>query len=233
MRVLLVEDDQALSERLAAALGTAGFAVDSVGDGVDAEFRGHTEDYDAVVLDLGLPGMDGLSVLHRWRDAGRDMPVLVLTARGRFHDKLAGFGAGADDFLTKPFHFEELVLRLRALIRRSTGHASALLRCGPLELDINAARFQLDGTTLSLSPNEFRILSYLMHHAGRLVPRGTLGEHVYEGGYEPDSNALEVLVGRVRRKLAPYTLLQTRRGQGYVLEDPRGTDGAPGDAAGA
>lgn len=218
MRLLLVEDDLPLARQLTAALGEAGFAVDAVADGNDAEFRGQTEDYDAVVLDLGLPGMDGLSVLYRWREANRDVPVLILTARDRWFDKLSGFNAGADDFLTKPFRTEELILRLRALIRRSAGHAAAVLNCGALALDVNGARFSVDGQALSLTPQEFRILAYLMHHQGKVVARGELGEHVYDVGYDPDSNVLDVMIGRIRRKLAPHRLLHTRRGHGFVLQ---------------
>lgn len=218
MRLLLVEDDDALAKQLTAALADAGFAVDVVADGSDAEFRGQTEDFDAAVLDLGLPGMDGLSVLHRWRDAGRTMPVLILTARNRWFDKMSSFNAGADDYLTKPFRTEELVLRLRALIRRSTGHASPVLTCGPLSLDVNAARFSLDEQALALTAQEFRILSYLMHHAGKVVSRTGLGEHVYDVGYDPESNVLDVMIGRIRRKLAPHRLLHTRRGHGFILQ---------------
>jgi two-component system, OmpR family, response regulator len=218
MRLLLVEDDEDLARQLTSALQDVGFAVDSVRDGTEAEFRGQTEDYDAIVLDLGLPGMDGLSVLYRWREANRNVPVLILTARSRWFDKLSGFNAGADDFLTKPFHTEELVLRLRALIRRSTGHASPVLECGVLALDVNAARFSIDGQPLTLTAQEYRILAYLMHYAGKVVTRSELGEHVYDVGYDPDSNVLDVMVGRIRRKLAPHRLLHTRRGHGFVLE---------------
>jgi two-component system OmpR family response regulator len=219
MRLLVAEDDAALRARLASALADAGFAVDAVADGTEAEFLGHTEDFDAAVLDLGLPGMDGLSVLSRWREAGRGFPVLVLTARARWHDKLAGFNSGADDYLTKPFQLDELILRLRALIRRSAGHAHPRLACGPLELDANAGRFSLHGDPLALTAQEFRILAYFMHHPGKVISRGQLGEHVYEGGFDPDSNALDVLIGRIRRKLGPG-LLHTVRGQGFVLGDP-------------
>lgn len=218
MRVLLVEDDEQLARQLTAALGEAGFAVDAVSDGTEAEFRGQTEDYDAVVLDLGLPGMDGISVLYRWREENREVPVLILTARNRWHDKLSGFNAGADDFLTKPFRTEELVLRLRALIRRSAGHAAPLLACGVLVLDANAAKFSIDGQPLGLTAQEFRILAYLMHHAGKVVTRSELGEHVYDVGYDPDSNVLDVMVGRIRRKLSPHRLLHTRRSQGFILQ---------------
>ena len=218
MRILLAEDDVELAARVAAALSAAGFAVDRAEDGADAEFRGQTEAYDAVVLDLGLPNLDGVSVLHRWREAGLTLPVLVLTARSRWHDKLAGFNAGADDYLTKPFQIEELVLRLQALIRRSAGHASPRLRCGPLEFDANAGRFALDGNPLALTAQEHRILAYLIHHAGRVVSRGELGEHVYDNGFDPDSNALDVLIGRIRRKLG-VALLHTVRGQGFRLSE--------------
>lgn len=218
MRVLVAEDDPALRTRISAALQEAGFAVDAVADGSEAEFLGQTEDFDAAVLDLGLPGMDGLSALARWREAGRAFPVLVLTARSRWHDKLAGFNAGADDYLTKPFQLEELIVRLRALIRRSTGHAHPRLACGALELDVNAARFSLGGDPLALTAQEFRILAYFMHHPGKVIGRGTLGEHVYEGGFDPDSNALDVLIGRIRRKLGPG-FLHTVRGQGFMLGD--------------
>ena len=219
MRVLVAEDDVALRDRLAKALHEAGFAVDAAGDGGQAEFLGQTEDFDAAVLDLGLPGMDGLSVLSRWRENGRAFPVLVLTARARWHDKLAGFNSGADDYLTKPFQLEELILRLRALIRRSAGHAHPRLACGPLELDVNAGRFSLGGDPLSLTAQEFRILAYFIHHPDKVIGRGTLGEHVYEGGFDPDSNALDVLIGRIRRKLGPG-LLHTVRGQGFLLGTP-------------
>jgi two-component system OmpR family response regulator len=218
MRVLLVEDDAELARRLQEVLAESGFAVDWQHDGTDAEFAGQTEDFDAVVLDLGLPGMDGISVLHRWREAGRTMPVLILTARGRWHDKLAGFNAGADDFLTKPFQFEEVVLRLRALIRRSTGHGSPLLSCGSLALDVNANRFSWDGMPLALTAQEHRILAYLMHHRGRVVSRTELGEHVYDVGYDPDSNVIDVLIGRIRRKLPQPGLLKTVRGRGFELD---------------
>lgn len=218
MRILIAEDDAELARRIATALAEAGFAVDRTSDGVDAEFRGQTEAYDAAVLDLGLPGLDGISVLHRWRDGGQRFPVLVLTARARWHDKLAGFNAGADDYLTKPFQIEELILRLHALIRRSNGHASPVLRCGPLEQDVNAGRFLLSGNPLSLTAQEYRILAYLMQHAGKVVSRTELGEHVYDNGYDPDSNVLDVMIGRIRRKLGE-PLLHTVRGQGFRLSE--------------
>ncbi len=217
MRILLAEDDLQLAERIRAALSSAGFVVLHAANGRDAEYLGHVEPIDAVVLDLGLPCMDGLTALERWRQADLAMPVLVLTARSRWHDKLAGFEAGADDYMTKPFHAEELVLRLRALIRRSAGHAHPRLRCGPLVLDVNAARFELDDLPLHMTVQEQRILSYFMHHQGQLISRNRLGEHVYEAGFDPDSNVLDVLIGRIRRKLGTAELLHTVRGQGYRL----------------
>ncbi|MCI1710066.1 MAG: response regulator transcription factor [Chiayiivirga sp.] len=219
MRILVAEDDESIGGRVRAALGEAGFAVDLATDGRQAEFLGQTEVFDLAVLDLGLPGMDGISVLHRWREAGQRFPVIVLTARSRWHDKLAGFDAGADDYLTKPFQMEELVVRVRALIRRATGHASPVLHCGPLEFDTHAARFSVGGEALALTSQEFRILAYLIHHSGKLVTRAELGEHVYEGGYDPDSNVLDVLIGRIRRKLG-LDLIRTVRGQGFRLAAP-------------
>ena len=216
MRILVAEDDDLLSARVVAALADAGYAVDAFRDGLEAEFAGQTESYDAAVLDLGLPGLDGLGVLRRWRDGGRTFPVLVLTARARWHDKLAGFDAGADDYLTKPFELQELVVRIRALIRRSAGHASPLLRCEGLELDVNGGRFAVDGAPVALTAQEFRILAYFMHHPDRVVSRGELGEHVYDSGLDPDSNALDVLIGRIRRKIGK-PVLHTVRGQGFRL----------------
>lgn len=216
MRLLLAEDDPVLANRLRTLLEDAGYLVLHSSEGRDAEYQGQVEDIAAAVVDLGLPGLDGLSVIERWRQAGRSFPVLVLTARTRWHDKLAGFDAGADDFLTKPFQPEELLLRLRALIRRSAGHASPRLACGPLQLDVNAARFELDGAPLALSPQEYRILSYFMHHPDVVISRSRLGEHVYDAGFDPDSNTLDVLIGRIRRKLGSE-LIHTHRGQGFRL----------------
>lgn len=216
MRILLVEDDDDLAATVASALTTAGFAVDRSAEGRDAEFRGQTESYDLAILDVGLPGMDGLAILQRWRTDGVNLPVLMLTARSRWHDKLAGFDAGADDYLTKPFQLEELVVRARALIRRAAGHANPRLRCGDLELDLNAARFSVAGRPLALTPQEHRILAYLMHHPGKLVTRGELGDHVYEGGYESDSNVIDVMIGRLRRKVE-RNYIHTVRGQGFRL----------------
>jgi two-component system OmpR family response regulator len=222
MRVLVVEDEAKLAERIRAALVEAGLTADIAPDGVEAQFLGETETYDAAVLDLGLPKIDGLSVLEHWRKAGRKMPVLILTARSRWHEKLAGFNAGADDYLTKPFEMDELVVRVKALIRRSTGHASAILECGPLKLDTNAARFEYDGQPLELTPQEYRILAFLMHHAGRVVSRTELMEHVYARDADSDSNVLDVLIGRIRKKL-PAPMLTTVRGHGFVLGRTRET----------
>jgi len=219
MRILLAEDDAALSQRLVPLLEQAGYVVEHLADGIQAEAYGQIEDIQAAVVDLGLPGLDGLSLIERWRAHQRQFPVLVLTARSRWHDKLAGFDAGADDFLSKPFQPEELILRLRALIRRSTGHASPRLQCGPLQLDANAGHFQLDGLPLALSPQEFRLLSYLIHHPNTVISRDRLGEHIFQAGYDPDSNALDVLLGRVRRKLG-VELIHTVRGQGWRLQAP-------------
>lgn len=222
MKVLVVEDDALLADKLAVALRAAGFAVDVCADGRQAEFLGATESYDAAVLDLGLPQLDGLSVLRAWREQQRSFPVLIVTARGRWNDKLAGFEAGADDFLVKPVHIAEAVLRVQALVRRASGHASAVLQCGGLDLDTHASRFLLDGEPLTLTAQEHRILAYLMHNQNRVVSRTDFWEHVYERDAETDSNSLDVLIGRIRRKLgAAAELLQTVRGQGFRL----GADG--------
>jgi two-component system OmpR family response regulator len=217
MRLLVVEDDAALRTRLCDALAGHGWIVDGCADGEEAGWLGAEEPYDAVVLDLGLPRLDGISVLQRWREAGRTMPVLVLTARSRWADKVAGFGAGADDFLAKPFEMDEVVLRLKALIRRAGGHANPVLVCGALELDTLACRFRLRGESLVLTPAEYRLLAYLMHNSGRTVSRSEIAEHIYDRDFDLDSNVIDVLVGRIRRKLAPDRLLHTERGIGFRL----------------
>jgi len=219
MRVLLVEDDATLAGRLRDVLEQAGLLVEIAGDGTQAAFLGCTEDYDAAVLDLGLPGQDGISVLHHWREHGRNLPVLILTARGRWSDKLAGFGAGADDYLTKPLHLEEVVLRLRALVRRTRGHADPVLRVGALAFDTLSSRFTLDGQPLTLTAQEQRILAYLMHRPDQVVSRSEIGEHVYARDLEPDSNTVDVLIGRIRRKLG-RPLIHTERGLGFRLSAP-------------
>jgi len=216
MRVLLVEDEAPLRAQLRRTLGEAGYAVDEAATGPDALHLGQTEAYDAVVLDLGLPGLDGLSVLQRWRAAGRAVPVLILTARDRWHEKVAGIDAGADDYLAKPFHTEELLARLRALIRRAQGLASPLLHCGGLSLDTRSGRVSLDGATVNLTAHEYRLLAYLMHRPGQVVSRTELTEHLYAQDFERDSNTIEVFVGRLRRKL-PGVALETVRGLGYRL----------------
>ena len=217
MRVLVAEDDPRIADDLARVLRAANYVVDLAAEGEEAHFRGDTEAYDAVVLDLGLPVMDGVTVLKRWRADGRNMPVLILTARGSWHDKVEGIDAGADDYLAKPFQMEELLARLRALIRRDRGHASAFLTAGPVTLDMRAARASVDGAPLQLTALEYRLLAYLMLNRGRVVPRLELIEHIYEQDFERDSNTIEVLIGRLRRKLG-VDVIKTRRGLGYTLE---------------
>ncbi len=222
MRLLVAEDDPDLTRQLAAALGDAGYAVDCAPDGEEALFLGQTEPYDAIVLDLGLPAIDGVTVLQRWRECGLDTPVLILTARDRWSEKVAGFDAGADDYVTKPFHIEEVLARLRALIRRAAGHASPLLECGPVAVDTAAGRVSVDGRAVRLTANEFKILAYLMHHRGKVVSRTELTEHIYDQDFDRDSNTIEVFVGRLRKKLE-VPVIETVRGMGYRLRAP--TDG--------
>ena len=201
MRVLIVEDEPTIASQLAAALGSAGYAVDRADNGIDALALGGNEPVDAVILDLGLPQMDGLTVLKKWRAAGRTMPVLILTARGNWHEKVAGIDAGADDYLAKPFHMEELLARLRALIRRAGGHASAEIACGELLLDTRAGRVSVGGRPLTLTSHEYRVLDYLMHHPGQIVSRSDLIEHIYAQDFDRDSNTVEVFIARLRKKL--------------------------------
>ncbi|MBA4256231.1 MAG: DNA-binding response regulator [Polaromonas sp.] len=219
MRVLLVEDEPTLNRQLDLALQHAGYAVDVSVNGRDAWALGDSEPFDAVVLDLGLPQMDGLTVLKRWRAAGRHMPVLILTARDSWHEKVAGIDAGADDYLTKPFHTEELLARLRGLIRRASGLSSPLLVCGPVELDTRTSRVTLNGQHLGLTSHEFKVLDYLMHHPNAVVSRTELTEHIYAQDFERDSNTIEVFVARLRKKLPPE-LIETVRGLGYRLVVP-------------
>ncbi|MCI0465509.1 MAG: response regulator transcription factor [Beijerinckiaceae bacterium] len=216
MRLLVVEDDKDLNRQLSAALSQAGFAVDSAFNGEDGWFLGDTEPYDAVILDLGLPRMDGISVLGEWRRAGRSMPVLILTARDQWSEKVAGFDAGADDYVAKPFHIEELIARLRALLRRAAGHARSEFCCGPVRLDSRKGHVSVNGNTVKLTSHEFRLLSYLMHHPDRIVPRSELIEHIYEQDFDRDSNTIEVFVGRLRKKLGA-DVIKTVRGLGYLL----------------
>jgi len=216
MRILLVEDDVRIAREIAATLNAAGYIVEIVGDGEEAWFRGETEDYDLIVLDLGLPKMDGLAVLKRWRAAGRSLPVLVLTARGTWPERVEGINAGADDYLPKPFQMEEMLARVRALIRRSAGYATSVIESGPISLDTRAMRATLNGTPMTLSPLEYRLLSYLMHHKGRVVPSPELLEHLYGAGDSHEANALEAVVARLRRKLGAKAI-ETRRGFGYSM----------------
>jgi two-component system OmpR family response regulator len=217
VRVLVVEDEARLSRQLASALREGGYAVDCAADGERAEFLGQTERYDAVVLDLGLPRVDGLTVLRRWREAGLAMPVLVLTARGSWHEKVQGIDSGADDYVSKPFRMEEVLARLRALIRRASGQVTPQLRCGPVMLDARAAKVTLDGVPVRLTGHEFRVLSYLMHHRGRVVSQVELSEHIYAENLDRDSNTVEVFIARLRRKLGP-SFIETVRGLGYRIE---------------
>jgi len=221
MRILVVEDDPDIARQLKLALGDAGYAVDHAPDGEEAQFLGDTEPYDAIVLDLGLPKVDGVSVLERWRKDGIATPVLILTARGAWSEKVAGFDAGADDYLTKPFHTEELLARLRALVRRSAGHASATLSLGALRLDPRAARASLDGEPLRLTSLEYRLLHYIMLHQGRVISRTELVEHLYDQDFDRDSNTVEVFIGRLRKKIGAERI-ETVRGLGYRLTAPPG-----------
>jgi two-component system OmpR family response regulator len=220
MRILVVEDDAALAGLLRDALSRAGYAVDTAGDGEEGHFLGDTEPYDAAVLDLGLPRLDGLTVLKRWRADGRNFPVLILTARDRWTEKVEGMDAGADDYLTKPFQLEELLARVRALIRRAKGHASAELACGALRLDTRLGSVTLAGRSVSLTANEFKVLSYLMHRKGEVVSQTDLTEHIYAQDFERDSNTIEVFIGRLRKKLGAEWI-ETVRGLGYRLREAR------------
>ncbi|MDB5510260.1 MAG: DNA-binding response regulator [Hyphomicrobiales bacterium] len=224
MRLLVVEDDRDLNRQLVTALEQAGYAVDRAYDGEEGHFLGESEPYDAVVLDVGLPKKDGITVLEQWRSAGKLMPVLILTARDRWSDKVQGFDAGADDYVSKPFHMEEVLARLRALLRRAAGHATSELTCGPVRLDTKAGRVVVDGAPVKLTSHEYRLLAYLMHHSGRVVSRTELVEHLYDQDFDRDSNTIEVFVGRLRRKLG-VDVIQTVRGLGYLLSPPGGETG--------
>jgi two-component system OmpR family response regulator len=219
MRLLVVEDEPQLSRQLHDTLESYGYAVDVAPDGEEGHFLGSTESYDAIILDLGLPKMDGVSVLEKWRREGKSIPVLVLTARDSWSDKVSGLDAGADDYLTKPFKMEELLARLRALIRRSSGHASSELTCGPVTLDTRTSRVTVNGNPVRLTAQEYKLLGYLMHHKGKVVSRTELTEHIYDQDFDRDSNTIEVFITRVRKKL-DTDLIRTVRGLGYVLEDP-------------
>lgn len=219
MRILVVEDEPELARQLAEALGDAGYTVDLANDGEEGHFLGDTEPYDAVVLDLGLPVIDGVTVLERWRQDGRNMPVLILTARDRWSEKVGGFDAGADDYVTKPFRIEEVLARLRALIRRAAGHATAELACGPVLMDTRSSRVTVDGAPVKLTGYEFKCLAYLMHHPNKVISRTELTEHIYDQDFDRDSNTIEVFVGRLRKKLG-VDVIKTERGLGYRLAPP-------------
>jgi two-component system OmpR family response regulator len=219
MRILVVEDDKELNRQVSEALVDAGYVVDKAFDGEEGHFLGDTEPYDAVVLDIGLPQMDGISVMEKWRRDGRKMPVLMLTARDRWSDKVAGIDAGADDYVTKPFHIEEVLARVRALIRRAAGHASSELVCGPVRLDTKASKADVNGKPLKLTSHEFRLLAYLMHHVDKVVSRTELVEHLYDQDFDRDSNTIEVFVGRLRKKMG-IDMIETVRGMGYRMRAP-------------
>jgi DNA-binding response OmpR family regulator len=220
MRILLLEDDDKIARDITVTLQAAGYAVERESDGEQGWFKGDTEDYDAIILDLGLPSLDGLTILKRWRAAGRDIPVLILTARGSWSERVDGIDCGADDYLPKPFRMEELQARLRAIIRRAAGQRSPLLTAGPLTLDTRQMRVSVRGVPVALTPQEYRLINYLMHHAGRVVPHTELIEHLYDHDSDKDVNAIEVLIGRVRRKIGA-DFIETRRGFGYIIEAAR------------
>src|SRR5262244_531845 len=217
MRILVVEDEASLAKQLTSSITEAGYAVDHAADGEGADFLAQTEQYDAVVLDLGLPKVDGLTLLRRWRESGNAVPVLVLTARGSWHEKVQGIDSGADDYVSKPFRVEEVLARLRALIRRATGQVTPELRCGAVALDPRAAKVTLDGAPVKLTSHEFRVLLYLMHHRGRVVSQSELTEHIYAQNADRDSNTVEMFIARLRRKLGA-SLIETVRGLGYRME---------------
>ena len=227
LRLLVVEDDKDLNRQLTTALEEAGYAVDHAFDGEEGCFLGETEPYDAVVLDVGLPKKDGIAVLETWREAGLRMPVLILTARDRWTDKVQGFDAGADDYVAKPFHMEEVLARVRALLRRSVGHATSEISCGSVRLDTRAGRVVVDGNPVRLTSHEYRLLAYLMHHVGRVISRSELVEHLYDQDFDRDSNTIEVFVGRLRKKLG-VDLIQTVRGLGYMVTTPANESSGPG-----
>jgi two-component system OmpR family response regulator len=216
MRVLIVEDEVELAGQVGKALKEAGYTIDIAHDGEEGEFLGSTEPYDAVVLDLGLPKVDGLTILERWRTQGKTMPVLILTARETWSEKVSGFDKGADDYVTKPFNMEELLARLRALIRRSAGLASPLITCGVVQLDTRSGKVTLDGMPITLTANELKVLSYLMHHLDQVISRTELTEHIYDQDFDRDSNTIEVFIGRLRKKLGSQ-FIKTHRGRGYSL----------------
>jgi DNA-binding response OmpR family regulator len=216
MRILVAEDDARIAGALSAALEAAGFVAEVEADGENAWYRGDSETFDAIILDLGLPSLDGLTVLKRWRKAGRNSPVLILTARGQWDERVEGIEAGADDYVVKPFRVEEVVARIRAIVRRAGGNASSRIEIGDLVLDLRAMQISRNGVPISLTPKEYRLVAYLAHQRGRVVSQLEITEHLYAQDFERDSNAVEVLVGRVRRRLGG-DIIKTRRGFGYTL----------------
>lgn len=218
MRLLLAEDDDKLAELVGTTLQASGFVVEREADGEIAYYRGETEDFDAVLLDIGLPSLDGLTILRRWRKAARTMPILILTARSQWEERVDAIEAGADDYLVKPFHMEELVARLRAVIRRSNGHASTPIRFGDFALDTRLMQLSRDGVPIELTPQEYKLLAYLAFHRGQVVSQMQLTEHIYNQDFERSSNSIEVLVGRLRRRLGS-DIIKTRRGFGYYIEE--------------
>jgi len=216
MRILVAEDDRRIAEALAAALKAAGFVAEVESDGEDVWHRGDTEDFDAIILDLGLPTLDGLTILKRWRKAGRTGPVLILTARGHWEERVEGIEAGADDYVVKPFRVEEVVARIRAIVRRSSGFASSRIDVDDLVLDTRAMQVSRDGVPITLSPTEYKLFAYLAHQRGRVVSQIEITEHLYSQDFERESNSIEVLVGRVRKRLGT-DIIKTRRGFGYYM----------------
>ncbi|MCP4183350.1 MAG: response regulator transcription factor [Hyphomicrobiales bacterium] len=217
MRILVVEDDVELNRQLVEMLEEAGYVVDKAYDGEEGHFLGSSEPYDAVILDVGLPIKDGITILEEWREENRTMPVLMLTARDRWSDKVAGIDAGADDYVSKPFHVEEVLARIRALIRRTSGLASSQITCGPLSFDTRTSKAQIEGRQLKLTSLELRLLAYLLHHQGQVISRTELTEHLYDQDFDRDSNTIEVFVGRLRKKMG-VNLIETIRGMGYRMQ---------------
>jgi len=218
MRLLIAEDDDKLAELIGTTLRASGFVVEREADGEVTHYRGETEDFDAVLLDLGLPSLDGLTILRRWRKAARTMPILILTARSQWEERVDAIEAGADDYLVKPFHMEELLARLRAVIRRSNGHASSAIQFGGFALDNRLMQLSRDGVPIELTPQEYKLLAYLALHRGKVISQLQLTEHIYNQDFERSSNSIEVLVGRLRRRLGT-DIIKTRRGFGYYIED--------------
>lgn len=216
MRILVIEDDPNLNKQVKNALEDNGYSVDVALDGEEGHFLGDTEPYDAVVLDLGLPKIDGLTVLENWRKENKKFPVLILTARDRWSEKVNGFDAGADDYVTKPFQMEELLARLRALIRRSAGHATSDIECGPLKIDTKLNKVFINGTKLKLTSHEYKIIEYFLHHQDKVISRTELTEHIYDQDFDRDSNTIEVFIGRLRKKIG-NNMIKTERGYGYRL----------------